>query len=98
MLSFVVIGTLAAAGLACLVWLMCGWMLPKEGGVLIYAGSDKITAARRYLWLKEMGFAVSPLWILDPEGAEGQWLQSRDIEVYSREEAFARLEMGVEPN
>ncbi len=98
MLTYVVIGTLAAFGLVCLVWLMCGWMLPKEGGVLIYAGSDNLIAARRYLWLKEMGFTVTPLWILDAQGPDREWLQAREIEVYSREEAVARLEMGVEPN
>ena len=98
MLSYVVIGTLAAFGLVCLVWLLCGWMLPKEGGVLIYAGGDRLTAARRYLWLKEMGFTGAPLWVLEPEGSEREWLEAREMEICSWEELISRLETGVEPN
>lgn len=98
MLACVVIGTLAAFGLVCLVWLICGWTLPKEGGILIYAGDHGLTAGQRYLWLKEMGFTGSRLLILDPAKEERQWLQDRGIEICSREEWISRLEMGVEPD
>lgn len=99
MLSYVLIGALAAFGLMCAVWILCGLVRPKnQKGILLYAGADAQEAAQRYLWLREMGLVSGPLLVLEPEGETAAWLQNHNIEIVSRAQLLSRLEMGAEEN
>ena len=65
--GFVVLGMLAAFGLVCFVWVLTGLILPRRGGILVYLGDDPMTAARRYLWLREMGLTNSCLIVTEQD-------------------------------
>lgn len=92
--GFILLGMLAAFGLVCAVWVLAGMMLPRRRGILVYLGDDPMTAARRYLWLREMGLTSSHL-VLTEQDREGlEWFAAQGIEIWSREALIRRLETG----
>ena len=92
--GFVVLGMLAAFGLVCSVWVLAGLILPRRGGILVYLGDDPMTAARRYLWLREMGLTNSRLIVTEQAANDQVWFAAQGIEIWSREELIRRLETG----
>ena len=86
MFGFVLIGALAAFGLVCAVWVLAGLFVPREKGRLVYFGPDPVDFARRYLWLREMGLLRCTLEVAEPEKEEEDWLESRGIKRYCREQ------------
>ena len=98
MLGYVVIGTLAAFGLLCGVWVLCGLFTKYPSGKLLYIGDDTRLFAQRYLWLREMGLIRCPVAVLEPEEALTQWLEAQKIEIYDREAMLTRLGIGAEEN
>ena len=97
MAGYVLIGALAAFGLMCAVWILCGFVFREDmEGVLFYTGQDVIPAARRYLWLREMGLVRCPLVIPEGEYASRQWLEDQGIEIIDPGELSRRLGIGVE--
>ena len=104
MAGYLIIGTLAAFGLFCVLWALFGWLLPggKEGW-LVYPGGPgegELSFVRRYLWLKGMGLINCPLIIMDLGlcDREREWLSSKGIEIYSPQEVTERLGIGAEAN
>lgn len=99
MLGYVLIGMLAAFGLLCAVWVLWGFLYNRRTeGLLLYAGKDSLSAAQKYLWLREMGLAHCPLLVLEPGEDARQWLENRNIEICSREALAFRLGIGAEEN
>lgn len=97
MAGYVVIGALAAFGLMCAVWIFWGLVChEKAEGVLLYAGKNVLSVARRYLWLREMGLVRCPLLVLEREYECRQWLEDQGIEIISPEGLPRRLGIGVE--
>lgn len=99
MAGYIFVGALAAFGLVCAVWVLCGLVQPKQGkGTLCFIGTGALTVARRYIWLREMGLIHCPLVLLDPVDADREWLEGQGIELCSREDLAARLGIGAEKN
>ena len=92
--GFIVLGALAAFGLVCALWVLIGLLLPRRGGRVVYLGDDPLTAARRYLWLREMGLVRSRLVLPERGGVDQEWFDAQGIEIWSREEMILRLETG----
>ncbi|MBQ8579976.1 MAG: hypothetical protein IJ448_04700 [Oscillospiraceae bacterium] len=73
MVWYVIIGTLAAFGALCVLWVLFGALLPNCGGGVIFCLCREKNVrhiARRYHWLRDLGLVRSRLVILsDPETA-----------------------------
>ena len=84
MAGFVCIGTLAAFGLVCVLWLIYGLCCVKAEGTLVILGGAGQGLIRRCLWLREMGLLSCPMVLIDPELDEmdGLWLRSRGVEIW----------------
>lgn len=97
-----VLGTLAAFGLLSVLWVLFGWLLTGkgEGWILCPGKSDALAFVARYLWLKGLGLVSCPLILVDLGLTEQErlWLDSREIEICSREEMLSRLGIGAESN
>lgn len=97
----IIIGTFAAWGAFCLLWVLLGWLLPGEDGYLLLCpgASHRHTdgVLLRYRWLRGLGLLSGPL--LLPESAyspaEQAILQRKHpgIEFYSLDALQARLEL-----
>lgn len=101
MAGYVLLGMLAAFGLVCAVWLLCGLFTRNEkAGNLVYFGEDVHICAQRYIWLREMGLVSDRLLIPDDglEEQERQWLEAQGIEICSRDVLTERLGIGAEAN
>lgn len=97
--AYIIVGALAAFGLVCAVWVLCGLLLEKEkDGLTFYSGPDSVGAARRYLWLREMGLAGGRFLVLDPPDTDREWLLERNIEICGRENLASLLGIGAESN
>lgn len=97
----IILGTLAAWGLLCILWAALGWLLPgSSGGVMLCLcrlGKVPDGVILRYCWLRGLGLMNCPLLILDSS------LSRREQEIYlkkypgiefcSLEEVPARLEV-----
>ena len=100
MVWYAVIGTLAAFGLASVLWALYGWFLPVEcGTVMIYtgrSGAAEEIAVRRYRWLRDLGLVRGPMLLVrqewKPEERE-MLLHYPEIEFCSPEELSSRLEL-----
>ena len=100
MAGYICIGTLAAFGLICVVWIGCGLVLPRiSGGIAVLTGPlnrERLDTARRWIWLREMGLLYSPLIALEEglTGYEREWLMCHGFEICGRAEIAARLGIG----
>ncbi len=68
MAGYVMIGALAAFGALCVLWLLCGLLLPRpRGGRLVYFASEtnEELVLRRYFWLRDLGFLRCELVLVD---------------------------------
>ena len=92
MAGYICIGALAAFGLTCALWILWGIMYHRrEEGILLYTGQDVLTAARHYLWLREMGLVYCPLLVLAEETQDSRWLTDQGIEIVCPGELTRRL-------
>ena len=100
MALYVVIGTLAAFGLVCLVWVGCGLVLERACcGAAVLTGPlerEALDTARRWIWLREMGLLYTPLLAVAETltDVEKNWLECHGFEICSREEIAKRLGIG----
>lgn len=102
MAGYICFGALAAFGLLSVLWVLFGWLLPGSGeGWILFPGKPgKLHFVTRYLWLKGLGLVSCPLILMDLglTEQERQWLSSKEIEIYSRDEVLSRLGIGAESN
>lgn len=101
MAGYVLIGMLAAFGLVCAVWILCGlFFRGGKTGSLVFLGEDAHICAQRYIWLREMGLVRDRLLIPDNglEEQERQWLEAQGIEICDRVELAERFGIGAEVN
>lgn len=102
MAGWILLGTLAAFGALCVLWMIFGVLLPcGRKNVLIAAGrpgETEVSFVRRYLWLRGMGWIQSPLVIVDLglSPSERAWFESNGIEICSLAEVSDRLGIGAE--
>ena len=84
MAGFVCIGTLAAFGLLCGLWLIYGICCGKPEGLLLICGNGEPGLIRRCLWLREMGLLSCPMVLIDPDLDEMDelWVKSRNVEIW----------------
>ena len=84
MAGFVCIGTLAAFGLLCVLWLIYGLCCGKPEGSLLIISRGEQGLLRRCLWLREMGLLSCPMALVDPELNEMDelWVKSRGVEIW----------------
>lgn len=62
MAGYVIVGTLAAMGLFCLVWAMICWLLPGgEGCAVVCYGPPRMEIFAVFKWLKGLGILNCPL-------------------------------------
>lgn len=88
MAGCVILGTLAAFGLFCVVWTVFGWLLPGlKGCVLVCMGALEEETLARYKVLRGMGLLDCPLLVVAETESE-----STDVEICSGEELLSRLE------
>lgn len=95
MVFYVIIGALAAFGLVCALWAALGWLLPGSTGAalvcLALPGEAEEAVARRYRWLRELGFFSGPL-LLVRQDAQAQ-PPYPGMEFCEPEELLSRLEL-----
>lgn len=68
MAGYVILGVLAAFGALCILWLLCGLLLPRpRGGRLVYfaPNTNEELVLRRYFWLRDLGFVRCVLVLVD---------------------------------
>lgn len=100
MVGYVLVGTLAAFGLICVIWLVCGLFLPDcRGGICLLNGpldEKNLATARRWIWLREMGLLCGPLTALESQltAEEREWLICHGFEICSLEACLHRLGIG----
>lgn len=100
MAGYVFMGTLAAFGLICGVWVCCGFFLPDcRAGAAVIAGpleGRTLSTVRRWIWLREMGLLYSPLIAVEEtvSEAEREWLSCHGFILCSRGEVLRRLGIG----
>lgn len=91
MAGYVILGTLAAFGTLCALWVISGWLLPLgRGAALVCLGVPEEGIFLRVRWLQRTGLMNSPLIIVAEEPVKIQ--QSYGIEYCSPEQLIARLE------
>lgn len=104
MALYVIIGALAAFGLICVVWIICGFFLPDtRSGALVLPGplgEKEMATARRWIWLREMGLLYSPLIAVAEDFGEAEriWLECHGFEICSRAAIAKRLGIGENRN
>ena len=79
--GFVILAALAAFGLGCALWVLLGFCLARDRGVLVYRGPEPVGFARRYLWLRDLGLLHCPLAVEAGEPEVMEWLRDRGIEI-----------------
>ena len=100
MAGYVLIGTLAAFGTVCALWILIGWGLPRTyDGIAVLSGplqGQTLDTARRWIWLREMGLLRSPLLAVAESMTETDisWLICHGFEICSRKEILRRLGIG----
>ena len=84
MAGFVCIGTLAAFGMLCALWLIYGFCCGKPEGTVLILSRGQQGLIRRCLWLREMGLLRCPMVLIDPELDEmdTHWILSRGVEIW----------------
>lgn len=101
MAGYVFVGALAAFGLICAIWIGCGFLLPDcRGGAAILTGplaGKNLAAARRWIWLREMGLLCCPLIVLEETitDEEREWLGCHGFEICSLGRCLTRLGIGA---
>lgn len=101
MVFYVIVGVLAAFGLACALWAALGWLLPgSTGGVLVCTarhGGTEEAVIRRYRWLRDLGFFRGPLLLvrqgISPREEQALLRRYAGIEFCEPEELASRLEL-----
>ena len=90
MLTFFVVGTLAAFGALCALWAVLGWLLPSgKGSALVCYGTPDEGILTRSKWLRSLGLLNVPL-IVVAEGAQGV---PPEIEICAGDALLSRLEL-----
>lgn len=97
----IIIGTLAAWGVFCLLWTLLGWVLPgDDGGILLYLSTSRHSAdgaILRHHWLRGLGIIKGPLLLLEsnfsPEEQAILHKKYPGIEFCSLEALNSRLEL-----
>ena len=88
MLWYVAVGTLAAFGLLCALWVSLGWLLPGlDGCAIVFAGVPDVGICSRYRWLKGLGFLRCPFLAVGEEN-----ILDRQTEYCTGEALLSRLE------
>jgi hypothetical protein len=91
MAGWVIIGTLAAFGMLCVLWALFGWLFSGGSGGFLVCPDASCNQGRgflrRYLWLRGMGLYRCPLYAADRGLSDGEkrWLEARGIVLYSPE-------------
>lgn len=99
---YIIIGGLAAYGLLCLAWAVCGRLFPAgEEGVLILPElpeDSRWPFVARYLWLRDLGLIRCPLVVADSglNTQQRQWLEAKGIEICKPEALPAGFGIGAE--
>ena len=88
MAGYVILGTLAAFGLFCVIWTAFGWLLPGlKGCAVVCVGMPSEGMLYRIKWLQGMGLLSCPLLSVAQLGQS-----SPDLEICSGEMLLSRLE------
>lgn len=99
---YFLVGTLAAFGALCALWVSFGWLLSAcRDGCLVYFGQrGKPGFVGIYLWLRDLGAVRCPLIVVDWgfTEAEREYLDQHGIERYSLAELPERLGIGANTN
>ena len=63
MIWFVILGTLAAFGALCILWILIGALLCSPGCAVVCLSrqEDAVLVRRRCRWLRELGFVRNPV-------------------------------------
>ena len=65
MAGYFVLGTLAAFGLLSLMWLLLGWLLPREKDcAVVFRETPEPEILTRFTWMKSLGLLHCPVMIL----------------------------------
>lgn len=95
MAAFIIMAVLAAFGAVCALWVLLGFLLPRQQGaaaVLICRGDPtEEYLIRRYLWLYDLGLVRCPLILVDCGMAEPR-RRTRGIIRCTPEELLKKLE------
>ncbi len=90
MAGYVILGTLAAFGVLCVLWCLFGALLPgTEGFAVVICGEAEEERFWRLLWLKSLGLLNCPVLMVAEKPGESVMAE---IEICSREELISRLE------
>lgn len=92
----ILIGTLAAFGAVCAMWVIAGWLLPSDSGEsMIYLPGADEALIRRFLWFRKTGLLACRLVIVVPaNGEEDRW-SAMGIEICTPEELSSGLRSGA---
>ena len=95
----IVIGTLAAFGLLCVIWSVLGlWLSGSKGWVAVcWAGKGQSAALRRCRWLRSWGLYRGAIILVSreqtPESETGLSRETENIEICTLEALPARLKV-----
>ena len=97
----VIMGTLAAFGALCVLWIGAGWLLGSgNGGKVLLMGQPEamVSLLLRFRVLRELGIIRCPVWILDSglEPVECSRLKEAGFQIYSLSELSEEQKNGVE--
>ena len=80
MIWYILLGTLAAFGLICVLWVLLGYLLPgsqKCTVVLLCEPKEELALLRRLLWIRELGLFRCGILLSGQGLSPGQRLQIR---------------------
>lgn len=94
MAAFLVIGTLAAFGAWAMIWTLFGFLLPQQRGTMLVhlCRGRQGAVVRHWNRLRELGLLHCPLILLECPQQEQERLAQKDVEFWSLEDWFSRLE------
>ena len=99
---YFLVGTLAAFGALCALWVSFGWLLSAcWDGCLVYLGKrGKPGFVSIYLWLRNLGVVRCPLIVIDQglTETEQEYLDKHGIERNSLAELHERHGIGANTN
>ena len=95
MAGFVVIGTLAAFGLLCMLWALFGWIFScgKGGFIVCLCRRDGAQEAflQRVRLLRQLGLLKAPVVLVGTPQPVWDWIKKEDFELVSSVEGLSDI-------
>ena len=95
MVGYVIVGSLAAFGLLCAVWLIRGMLLPRCRGTVLIFGENGPEILQRCLWLREMHLLDCELVAWETDFGQKEFFRTENTEIWNAADLIRRLGLGA---